>query len=406
MFAYLTKVYRGVDREVRAAQFVFFEDLAEPTFTLIHATNFLHFREVNLVDVMTDFKISDSGELICSHAVREIVVLDDSCLPSEEIFTRSKIKSFYDLILKLVTKDCLFVPNGTDVADSAKRYFPSFKQLRVSKSTMTISISCFGDDRWYSESLVSVLDDGTLQQNPFTILIPSRTFDEFKEFGLKEIKTIDFNNDSYVVSHYDAQLPLCNSDDATSFCEPLIVHYMYMSEVYRVTVMTLDSALRQLDANLNHPLSPPAKSKVAVNRSGIFYPLRCGKITKDMTNIYAKNVLDILDATEGRGVSEEQLFGALRANGGTDPRQFFAMKILMQTLADVKLPLDKISRLTETKLTYSYVKLQTDLPLYNSRVSCLFNPKILESYADFDSFEILGSIYNSVVRVKEVHCVK
>lgn len=406
MFAYLTKIYRGVDESVQAAQFVFFEDLAEPTFVLVHANNFLHFRDVNLAGATTDFKILDSGELIYTHVVRGIIVTDSSCLPSEEVFTRPKIRSLYDLLLKLVTKDCLFVPNDTSVSDSDKSYFPSFKQLRVSKSTMTVSISCFGDDRWYSETLVSVLDDGTLQQKPFNILIPSRTFTEFAEFGLEKISTIVFNNDSYVLAHYDAQLPLCNSDDATSFCEPLIVHYMYMSEVYRVAVMTLDSALRQLNPKLNHPLSPPSKSKTAVNRSGIFYTLRCGRITREMTDIYAKNVLDILDATNGRGVSEEQLLRAWKSNGGTDPRQFFAMKVLMQSLAGVNLLLDKIDRLTETKLTYSYVKLQTDLPLYNSRVSCLFNPRILESYADFDSFEILGSVYNSVVRVKEVHCVK
>ena len=404
MFVYLFRIYK-INGIVAAIQTVEFNDQFDQKFRTIRIDNFKDYYKKICDDGFEDrcdFKVGEDYSLIYNHHAREINVPDISLLPEESVITLDRMESLYDLLRDLANNDCCYVLDELKLTNGGLGVLPSFRNIVVSESTMTLGINVRGEDgNWFFKPIIKI-DEETeaLAQHEFTVAIKSDKVEKFSKYNLVFKQKLKYNNVDYCIFNYKCDLPICSSakNSALSFCEPLIVHYSYLNNLYKLTI----SALKRFQEDylkFDVPcdkVAKPAKQNL-VSRQGVFFILQ-GKKGKVRDNAY--EIIDIAKELSDK-VSNISSVGV---------KKFLEDRGLNK---DYRLPIETMIRVLRTPSKFEMVEmcsnflrdfrllsLNFSLYLYNTRVTCIYTPEVLVNYQEYVEFPVEGSVFNRSVKVK------
>lgn len=399
MFVYLSKVF-VVSQQIVAIEIVSFSNTTDIKFLVVYKEEFPKLRDI-LENADADFGIDDDGDVTCNHPVRVFHSPSIQAIPAVKERGVDTILSFYDLLKALIRSNASYLPKKVF---NYKGYLTNFCNLRISQSTMTVGLSVYQEDtgRWQTHNLINVQPDGRLSQNAFYCFIPEEAVNNFKIFNLMYLGPGEMNNVKGVVAYYQGNLPLCDTGDSAAFCEPLIAHYGYISFVYKNICKALTTAIKNL-----FPKEEPSSSFTdgvyeKTCRKGIFYNYsdqqlsnksiqHCYEFVMDTYQRYYENNVELTSAK-----LYEEFFKT-----NVSKLSFICADAIRQCLVGYVRSYDCLSNLENLLKEYKACKLEADLFLYNSRICCIFNPKILKiNYNGLYEFPVQGSAYDSTVIVK------
>ena len=201
MLTHVWRVYKS-NGSIIAAEFVQICKNGDIYLLFLYKRNF-H----KVADMGNDYSIDELNNLTC-YGTPEIV--DCTGLESLGDEYREKRESCYSLpaLLKdLSERKALYIPeyNGGSVLQG---YYPSFGNIRVSRTTMTISISCKKKTgEWYTKCIIDEDNLGNLQQNSFYFALRNKENLEGTRFKSKVvISTI--TNISFLLYYKYVKYPL------------------------------------------------------------------------------------------------------------------------------------------------------------------------------------------------------
>lgn len=400
MFVYLNKTY-VMNNDIVGIEIVLSNTLDETEYETIHKDNFNSINN-KYRDCVKDFSVVDNS-IICNHEVRRIDIPSVSFLPKEETIRDVEVTSLYDLLKDLAINSCGYSYSDEKLVDGYIGFIPTFKKIKVSKSTMSIYISVLNDDndRWSTKRLVMMCDDGMLRQSPFYCLIEKNKTDSFKKYRLDFIKDCCINNIDYSVFKYDCGLPICSITKSYSFCEPLIVHYSYISYLFSnliTSVKAIQSKYIQYE-KVSDSKNQSEIDRVPTSKSGIFFDIAEPNISRADAMAIVNICEMVCSECKGRDIPKDYVSNYISSTKLPNIYRYCMSDILKIIKSGERIRLDIVDNSQSLLDTYSYHGLISDLYLYNIRVGCIFNKDILRHRKMYSSFQIQGSKYNTTVKV-------
>ena len=404
MLCFLYKVFK-IDGVIKAIQTVEFDNLDDQVFYTIQYGHFYQYKtEVenrsNGENVQFDFNIINNFQIEYSHDVREIEVPNESLLPTESNCRLESLDSLYDLLRDLANNDCCYVTDSEKIVDGGVGILTSFKNLVVSESTMTVCISVKDEnDNWKSRSIIKIDEDsGRLSQSGFIIAIPNEKVRKFEKYNLKFIKRVKFNNVYYSIVEYLCDLQICNSTSNLAFCEPLIVHYCYLNNLYKWVIKVLSKYQKDyLSFDVPSDKVTAPKSRGLMGRQGVYLKLKG----------IPKGVNDHVDAAI---LAAYELSSKISSINFGVVNEYVKMKglhkdltlaiIILANIMKSKDKYEMVELCVKELHEYKWIHLNISLYLYNVRVTCMYYPTVLMSYQQYVEFPIEGALCNRSVVVK------
>lgn len=404
MLCFLYKVFK-IDGVIKAIQTVEFNNLDDQVFYTVQFGHFYDYKtEVekrsNGENIQFDFDIKNNFQIEYSHSVREIEVPNESLLPAESSCRLESLDSLYDLLRDLANNDCCYVTDADKITDGGVGMLTSFKNLVVSESTMTVCISIKDEnDNWKSRPIIKIDEDsGRLSQLGFIIAIPNEKVRKFEKYNLKFIKKVKFNNVYYSIVEYLCDLQICNSTSNLAFCEPLIVHYCYLNNLYKWVIKVLSRYQKDyLSFDVPSDKVTAPRKRGLMGRQGVYLKL------KDVPRGVNENVnAAILAAYELSSKVSSINFGVVN--------EYVKMKglhkdltlaiIILANIMKSKDKYEMVELCVKELHEYKWIHLNISLYLYNVRVTCMYYPTVLMSYQQYVEFPIEGALCNRSVTVK------
>ena len=403
MFVYLTKqyIYNNV---LEAIEVVKFDNLESLEFEVISRINF---RKLDNPNLIKDFELDEFGCLSKSCPVQIVDLPGLSYIPKERVEKLETIPTVFDLLQDLSDNRCGYASSLEDLENKTV-YLPTFNNIRVSKSTMSISISTYIDGKgWRTEQILEA-QGSQLRQNRFYCLVPKSCSSKFRgRLGLVYERDIIVNSVKYGAYMYNCSLPICGTVSSKIFCSPLICHCVYLLDMYDRVVKCLEGFKNTvLSINKNEPEKSESFSSNARRAEpyGIFFKLQDDiKGTKNFfTTSILKTFSNLVSYAKSNGVvlTREILQEFCKENVSD-----YRVEICLLTLFDVwnsgrSSSLDPIDVCVDTINTFKSHDLSMSLYLYNMRVSAIYNDSVIQTLCRFDTLDIIGSIFKCKVRIK------
>ncbi|VYU49412.1 hypothetical protein [Clostridium paraputrificum] len=401
MFVYVNTLFKEKD-EVVAAELALLKENHDISFEVVYKNNFYQLATKYANDEK-DFTINDLAQIEVQHVVKSIIVPNKSFLPKEGIKDNSTVISLYDLLEDLAEEFCLYSKTIDELENNYVGYLPSFRKIRVSNSTMSVGISIHDDDKntWRTERIISVSENRILEQHEFYCMIPRGKTNIFAKYNLEHVKSIVLNNTDYEVYKYDCSLPICNSTESFTFSDPIVVHYCTLGLRYRNLIFVLQKYVNRLTVSLKDDKAVPKKSSSFSERSGVFFTSTDTQLTGVEADDIINFALQIVKQTKEHNIEltmdiMKQLFlkSGLRVDG------YSAFVCLCEIIkAGDKVPLDSLDCANRELAEHSFEYLKIQLFLYNVRVSCIYNLRVLGGRERYPRFLLYGSRFNKIVQV-------
>lgn len=404
MYIYLSKKFTFDDEilEIEVARITSHRDIK---FETVKKDNFQKFYDSISSDNKLDFSIVNN-EVVCDHYVRNIELPSISMistLPKEECTVIRNSPSLYDLLIELANRRCLYSPSE-NTKDEGQSFY-SFRNIRISKSTMSIGISIKNEEgKWSTKNIIDVNSDGQLRQNVFYCLIPFNSENKFSKYNLEFIDNRKVYNSDYKLFRYKCDLPICSSTDQRMFCEPVINHYTYLESLYKTTLDVLNNYLKRFVVSAPSAYTD-SRSYHKTNNQGVFF--RCQEAPKKVKEVsdYVTNLVISLHEEcrkKNKALTDEMLYSYIESNS-LHAFFYYSGSILLKVLDSDKvgskvIPLDALDNCKKVIDSYSLLLLNIQLMLYNIRVACVFDRRIL-TWNNYNKFEIMGSFFNSTTTV-------
>lgn len=400
MYIYLSRKYtfENLVLIIEVAKITSHRDVVYET---IKEENFQKFYDSVSHNNKLDFKVVNN-EIVCDHYVRvvELPTLGMvSTLPEEGTTRISHNTSLYDLLIDLANERCLY--SATANVDLINPSLYSFRTIRISKSTMSVGISVKNEEEsWRTKNIISVNDEGQLHQNVFFCLIPLNSEIKFSKYNLEFLSDCSIYNSGYKLFKYKCDLPICSSTDRKMFCEPVINHYTYLESLYKTTLDVLNNYLKGFIKPAPPAFADPRAYKRSNNQGVFFKHSGAPKKVKEASE-YVTNLVTTLNEEcrkSNRVFTDEMLYSYIE-NNSLHEFFYYSGSILLKIVNSDKvgeklIPLDAISNCKKVIDNYNLLLLNIQLMLYNIRVACVFDNRIL-TWNNYNKFEIMGSYFNS-----------
>lgn len=395
MYVYLNKkyIYEDVVVAIEISKFTSIDDIE---YEVIHSTNFLKYKKL-VEESSSDFKISDSGEILVNHYVRSINLVNLSMLPKEGEKNLEFINSLYDLLHDLAQESCIYCDKIENLVDEYKGYLPSFSSLRVSNSTMTIAISVRDEvnDNWYSRKIVGVDEEGQLCQYPFYAIIPDESCYKFNKYNMEFIRDLKLNNVCFKIFKYNCNLSACNTASPYIFCEPIISHFCRVEHFMKSICDSINYYLKV--SGLKTQDIQPTREIISRStpRDGVFFKLLKTPRVSDITSVtftHCKYLASVAKENNIDEVSVETIAEYCNESGLPLVYLYTIAVLLPIMISGNKVAYDVLDNAGKALKSYRLEYLNASLFLYNIRVSCFYNPEIM-GFLNVHKFEIAGSIY-------------
>jgi hypothetical protein len=404
VFLYVNKIFTFQDITM-SAEFVKFKDVESIDYIMVRRENFEDFIENNK-DSIKDFSYEDNS-LIINHDVLNIPLGSPTSAPEEYIKTSEKIISMYQLLNELIKRDCLYLHNIDYLDDYA--FVPRFSDLKVSKSTMHVGISSFSLNlaRWSTNKIIYMDEDNQLKQNDFICLIPEESVKYFNIFGLKYLRETKVNGSdkTYFVYEYRRTLPLCSSTHNFIFSPPHTVHYSYVSYIFKSITTCVKELLYSEVEGDKEELQNKSEVDIKVyknNLYGIFFTLKKPVVNKDIAESYidAAQQLVKIEKERNSSISMKALRTFLEQQGFGEISPY-CIKELMSIIetSSKGVRLDYMDIASQKLTIYKKKLLETELMLFNTRVSCIMHDSALKAWNHYTSFFLQGSMYDTSIKV-------
>lgn len=406
MHLYLSIQFISSDGILKAVELVVIENNKIHT-RIIHSKNFYTIA-IDYPNYLTDFDVSLVGNYV-DHLVPVVDVLcNDADLPEEGVFSKDPIISLHAIFERLAKSGALYIPTFLDLSkvDGYMGPVPSFRELRVSASTMTIGISAFDTNRgsWITESLVSNKKGTSLiSQNDFIVAIEESKMKDFFDIGLIKLSKVMINNIVYVLCKYIAY-SYSIFDGIGSFCSPAIPHFCHMEFITKNMIRLLEDVMGRF-----LPVIAEKNTHVEKSRSfayekdnGFFFRLKAKSLTIDECSTHVNSIITLVRESNESGIVIDSkiitnYLNFMKCDLGLLP--------VFSTL--VKLMFNEDSNLIDEPDVYrgalEYFKLTLlsyQLTLYNLRVAGMYYPKLVMYPEMFKRFEVYGSIFKRTVVVE------
>lgn len=389
MFIYLTKCY-VLNNVVAAVEIVEFSTTADLQFKVYNSKDYnLLKQKIEQDNMSADFTITNDLQIQVNHDVRIIKIHSKQAVPSTSTLHHVNMLSFYDLLRYLVDVNAVYLED--DILD-CKLNMPSFSTVRISQSTMSVTISVCKDNLWYSKNLINVQDDGKLSQQPFYCFIPAPIdAEKIKSLGLVNLHPVVLNNVKGIVAKYKGSLPICSSD-SSNFCEPLITHYCHLDYIYSHVCRMINRCSKALSPKTS-TVSQEQDYRNVTCKLGVFYSKDAKKLSNLQIDKLIASVNNVIHELK-RIPTPRELRSEIIAKGHKTVVEVILAEIYRSAFSnnvyDILLNLENLYKI------YSAKKLDVEMFLYNSRVCCVFNPDTLDiNYPHFNKFYVQGSVYNS-----------
>lgn len=350
-----------------------------------------------------DFRVADSGVYPFGH-VETLHVPNKSLIPLGER-TLDKVLSIYDLFILLIEKDGIYLSDEITGLESYKGFLNSFRNIRVSQSTMSVNISIQNDEGfWRTRSLLKCVND-KMEQSQFTFAIPKKYSDEMCNFECDKIKDMIINNTEYTVYNYDKQLPICNSLSDFTLPNPLIAHYTYLSYAYKNLLNTFKSFLIRHEVygvEQSEKKEEYNKPTSSTTYTGVYFK----SDLKDLSKVDRENLITLFEASISMYTKEQILtidLNPVLQKYRLAPICKFIFKNLLNNISydsiTESIALESFDNVSSMMNTLTRKYLENEFFLYNARVSCMYNPRIINSLASSTRKYVKGSMYNSTVTI-------
>ena len=339
-----------------------------------------------------DFDFSKDDNLVWNYsATVEIVKLQSvDELPVEGEVKPKTMTSLWDLLSELSNRQAGYLPSDYENCN----YIPSFNQIKVSNSTMTICIPIYDEDRgWLSKNIVDV-HDGCLRQTPFYVLLDQGDYRSLVlDYNLRDCGEITIDDKVWKKLYYDCSLPLCDSCDRYVYCEPVIANYVYQQNSLKKFIDSVKAYIKTL-VIVDEDVPQVRKTNVfrRANPSGCFFSLKnCEKFTRgygdkvlNVSRDYYNKLKEI-----GEAYDRSLMFTRLsKANLSNDFLVCVDLVIGLLMQQDSKNTLDSYDYANLLLDNLNQISVKTNLFLYNVRVAVMFNQAISYKFKIMKQFEI------------------
>lgn len=406
MYIYLNKKIMFND-ELMGVELIVFENLANIKYQIVHSNNIKSFIDEFKNKADLDFDLDDENNLITNHEVKKVVIPNLSFLPKETITKRECVSSLYDLLDGLAENKCLFIDdlNKINNCEEYKGYFPLFSSIRVSQSTMGVLISVKDENGdWASKKLIYMNEDKMLKQNSFYCAVPLNLKLRIVEDNLVKLFSVKINNVDYDIYSYNCNLPICSSTSSFILPEPLIVHYGYLGYVYKSVTLCLKKLINKyvvIEDTSKEQDKPKRLSRT--DRTGIHFEVMEKNLSNADAESIVNNCLTIMGSAKNLNMGiDDDLINDVMSN--INPDNDMMIDVCYRTIFRIlmtgqKVNLDILENAKNLLDAYKMNLLKIQLFLYNIRVSCYYNPRLLGVEPYVSSFIIQGSVFNKALRI-------
>lgn len=406
MYVYLNKKIMFND-ELMGVELIVFENLSDVKYQIVHSNHIKSFISEFKDKAELDFNLDDEDNLVTNHEVKRVSIPNLSFLPKETITKRECVSSLYDLLDGLAENKCLFIDdlNKLSNCEEYKGYFPLFSNIRVSQSTMGVLISIKDENGdWSSKKLIYMNEDKMLKQNSFYCAVPADVKLRIVEDNLVKIFSRKINNVDYNVYGYNCNLPICSSTSSFILPEPLIVHYGYIGYIYKSVTLCLKKLINKyivVENTTKESEKPRGLSRT--DRTGIHFEIMEKNLSNADAEAIVDNCLTIINNAKSLNMGiDEDLINDVMA--GINPSGDMMIDVCYRTIFRLlitgqKVNLDTLENAKSLLDSYKMNLLKIQLFLYNIRVSCYYNPRLLGVEPYVSSFIIQGSVFNKALRI-------
>lgn len=291
-YCYIDKVYTNSNDESLLYQLF----LSTGDFTKVYslvADKSLLSEMTNRKDIVTDFYVED-GMLHCEDVDR--IMITDEIREKElkviEVYDDNY--NFYNFIMEGIENDYLFVGDSlSDCTLYKGTEISSFKNIRFSKSTMTVLVPIYSEEGLYNKMLITV-DEGVLQLETFYFAVPEGVSTDKHTF----LHTIQINNVNYNL-YRSKPLNIYTENYVTS--KALLNKACIMRVKYQSIIDTLSDFKSMLVETEHKSTQWCGGTKDYTEPFGIYFKPSCKTISK--TGRY-----DIIDFIQGEVLKEYKTY--------------------------------------------------------------------------------------------------
>lgn len=406
MYIYLNKKIMFND-ELMGIEIITFNSLDDIRYQIIHSNHIESFIREFGDKSDFDFGLDDEGNLVTNHEVKRVSIPNLSFLPKETSTKRECVSSLYDLLDSLAESKSLFIDDLSKVSECEefKGYLPLFSNIRVSQSTMGVLISTKNEDgHWASKKLIYVNEDRMLKQNSFYCAIPSDTKLRIVEDNLVKLFSRKINNVDYDIYGYNCNLPICSSTGGFILPEPLIVHYGYLGYVYKSVTLCLKKLINKYITVVDETKEQDKPRRLSrTDRTGVHFEI----MEKNLSNVDAEAIVDncisIVNNAKNLNLGlDNDLVNDVMSK--LNPKNDMMIDVCYRTIFKLlmtgqEVNLDVLENSKNLLDAYRLSLLKIQLFLYNIRVSCYYNPRLLGVEPYVSSFIIQGSVFDKALRI-------
>lgn len=405
MYVYLSRVYTK-NSEICAIEIVKFSDTTDMIFETIYKDKiYKRLKEIEEKEPCTlDFSYTQDNRVSVRDFLDRIEIMDFSDLPEEKEVIPKVLPSLYSLLTDLCDSGAGYCYDLKELDKGS--YIPSFNQIRVSETTMSISVPMNNSERgWFSKSIVSVDDDGSLIQQPFYCLFSEGGESIAKKYNLINCGECKYEDNSFHVYKYDCTLPLCNSIGRYVFCGAVICHYKSLQEVFQKITQSLKCFINKM-TDFKEVQESVGRSSAfkRVNPKGCYFNLVGRETDRDFGEQVFNKVVELREAFKKANTTVDdssinELFKSPNVKASMAYEYSFRILNEVFNYSD-KNPYDALNVANRYLDCYRKAYMKICLYLYNVRVSCLYNQSIDYRFKIFNSFIVEGGFLNSRVEVK------
>lgn len=328
-----------------------------------------------------DFKIRD-GYLVWDGSQMSVTTRElGTMLERKSIRYKSGVETLYDLIRTLVKEGALLISQyhkNKIFAGEVPNALPTFKDLKISSSSMNMYFTVLTDDGFRTQSLVKVKDK-RLQFIDFYFALPTERIQAIKSrFPLVEEKgSLEMFETKYTVFYLAGGMPIYTTMlPEFRICEPMLNYKIFCSERDKRALDLLNTFLEQAllsIASESEEEEEDNKAKItrpydADSKLNVLFRLKAKNFTFDDRIKLIENVAQILLKVQQDNWDVPRIQShMLQMNYNI--LQIFPAILLLKALSDssATTSLDKIQNVRTLRKTVRESKLYTDLELFMYR---------------------------------------
>ena len=402
MYVYLSRIYVK-DSITYAIEIVKFNDINSIKFETIYKDKiYKRLKEIEEKEkCFLDFTYTKDNEVSVRKLLDRVNIMSLRDLPKQGEVVPEVLPSLYSLLFDLCDAGSGYCYDLDEL--NKEVYLPSFNQIRVSESTMSISVPMHDSENgWFSKSIVAVDDDGCFVQKPFYCLISQDDGLIAKKYKLEDCGECEHNGNKFHIYKYNCGLPLCDSIGRYVFCGALICHYKVLQDTFGKVIQSLRYFVKKMtDYDKSDKSTSPSSAFKRINPRGCYFKLVGRDTSRDFGEVMFQQCSMLRKDLSERNVPlDDKTFDILFEDSNFPLAAKYSIKILNDVFNHFSnSPYDSLDLANSYLDCYRKLYMKICLYLYNVRVSCLFNQAVSYKFRLFNRFPVEGSIFNSQVEI-------